>query len=90
MQDYFKSAIAYYFKYLVDNGYNDPVKVIISDFLDTIKITKEQRDYILKENSIDDKDNINNMLVLIRKMKADNKIDVDSLDLIENGLKHLM
>ena len=90
MEEYFKSAIAYYFKYLIDNGYNDPVAVIISDFTDTIKITDEQREYILNKNKVTNNDTINNMIILIDKMKADGKIDVDSLNLIKKGLKHLM
>lgn len=90
MDEYFKSAIAYYFKYLIDNGYNDPVAVIISDFIDTIKITDEQREYILNKNKVTNNDTINNMIILIDKMKADGKIDVDSLNLIRKGLKHLM
>lgn len=90
MEEYFKSAIAYYFKYLIDNGYNDPVAVIISDFTDTIKITDEQREYILNKNKVTNNDTINNMIILIDKMKADGKIDVDSLNLIRKGLKHLM
>lgn len=90
MEEYFKSAIAYYFKYLIDNGYNDPVAVIISDFIDTIKITDEQREYILNKNKVTNNDTINNMIILIDKMKADGKIDVDSLNLIKKGLKHLM
>ena len=90
MEEYFKSAIAYYFKYLIDNGYNDPVAVIISDFIDTIKITDEQREYILNKNKVTNNDTINNMIILIDKMKADGKIDVDSLNLIRKGLKHLM
>lgn len=90
MDEYFKSAIAYYFKYLIDNGYNDPVAVIISDFIDTIKITDEQREYILNKNKVTNNDTINNMIILIDKMKADGKIDVDSLNLIKKGLKHLM
>lgn len=90
MKDFFKSSIAYYFKYLVDNGYNDPVKVIISDFINTIKITQEQKEYILNKNSVKNNDTINNMIILIEKMKSDGEIDVDSLNLIQEGLKHLM
>lgn len=90
MDEYFKSAIAYYFKYLIDNGYNDPVAVIISDFIDTIKITDEQKEYIKNKNKVTNNDTINNMIILIDKMKADGQIDVDSLNLIRKGLKHLM
>ena len=89
MKDYFKSAIAYYFKWLCERGYNDPVKVIISDFLDTIKITSEQKKYIEDSASIK-KTNVDSMIILIKKMKVDGEIDLESLNLIEEGLKHLI
>ena len=88
MKDYFKSAIAYYFKYLVGEGYSDPVQVIIYDFLETIKITKEQQDFIINSFDINKKD-IFNLLILIEKMKSDKKIDEESLDLIADYIKHL-
>lgn len=88
MKDYFKSAVAYYFKYLVGEGYNDPVQVIIYDFLETIKITKEQQKFIKKTFNIEEND-IFNLLILIKKMKSDKKIDEESLDLIADYMKHL-
>ena len=88
MKDYFKSAVAYYFKYLAEEGYNDPVQVIIYDFLETIKITKEQQDYIMKAFNFE-KGDIYNLLILIEKMKSDKKVDIESLDLIANYIKHL-
>jgi len=88
MKDYFKSTVAYYFKYLVGEGYNDPVQVIIYDFLETIKITKEQQDFIINSFDINKKD-IFNLLILIEKMKSDKKIDEESLDLIADYIKHL-
>ncbi|AGF59645.1 MULTISPECIES: hypothetical protein [Clostridium] len=88
MKDYFKSAVAYYFKYLVGEGYNDPVQVIIYDFLETIKITKEQQDFMINSFDINKKD-IFNLLILIEKMKSDKKIDEESLDLIADYIKHL-
>jgi hypothetical protein len=88
MKDYFKSAVAYYFKYLVGEGCNDPVQVIIYDFLETIKITKEQQDFMINSFDINKKD-IFNLLILIEKMKSDKKIDEDSLDLIADYIKHL-
>ena len=88
MKDYFKDAVAYYFKWLAGEGYSDPARVIIADFLDTIKVTKEQKDYI--NNSIPaNKKDIDNLLILIKKMKMDNKIDTESLDLIEDYLKRM-
>jgi hypothetical protein len=88
MKDYFKSAVAYYFKYIVGEGYNDPVQVIIYDFLETIKITKEQQDFMINSFNINKKD-IFNLLILIEKMKSDKKIDEESLDLIADYIKHL-
>lgn len=88
MKEYFKDAVVYYFKWLAGEGYNDPVRVIISDFLDAIKVTKEQDDYIKKTANIN-KNDIDNLLILIKKMKMDNKIDTESLNLIEDYLKRL-
>lgn len=88
MKDYFKSAVAYYFKHLIGEGYSDPVQVIIYDFLETIKITKEQQNYIMKTFNIEEND-IFNLLILIKKMKSDKKIDEESLDLIADYIKHL-
>lgn len=88
MKEYFKSAVAYYFKYLAGEGYNDPVQVIIYDFLETIKITKEQQDYMMKSFNIE-KGDIYNLLILIDKMKSDKKVDDESLDLIADYIKHL-
>jgi len=88
MKDYFKSAIAYYFKYLVGEGYSDPVQVIIYDFLETIKITKEQQKFIMKTFNIKEND-VFNLLILIEKMKSDKKIDEEYLDLIADYIKHL-
>lgn len=89
MKDYFKSAIAYYFKWLCERGYNDPVKVIISDFLDTVKITEEQKKYIVNATHTK-QNNIDSMIILIKKMRSDGEIDNEALDLIEEGLRHLM
>ena len=81
MEDYFKSAIAYYFKYLVDNGYNDPIKVIVSDFLDTVKMTDDQREYI-KSNTkdkievVDDSssiDFVNDSISVVTKFKGNSR-----------------
>lgn len=88
MKEYFKDAIAYYFKWLSGEGYSDPVKIIISDFLDTIKITKEQKEYIQNKAGVKS-DDIDNLLILIKKMKMDNKVDMQSLDLIEDYLKRM-
>ena len=88
MKDYFKDAVAYYFKWLSGEGYADPARVIISDFLDTIKVTKEQENYIKKTASVEKKD-IDNLLILIKKMKMDKEVDLQSLDLIEDYLKRL-
>lgn len=89
MDDYFKSAIVYYFKYLVDNNFNDPIKVIITDFLDTVKITEEQKKYIYENTGIKN-NGIDSMLVLIKRMRMQNEIDQESLKLIEDGLKRLL
>lgn len=89
MKDYFKSAIAYYFKWLCEQGYADPVKVIISDFLSTIKITDEQKKYIVKTTNTKS-NSVDSMIVLIKKMREDGEIDHESLNLIEDGLRHLM
>lgn len=86
MEDYFKSAIAYYFKYLVDNGYNDPIKVIVSDFLDTVKMTDDQREYI-KSNTKIEENTIDNIITLLRMMKTTGKVDNDAINLIEAELK---
>lgn len=86
MEDYFKSAIAYYFKYLVDNGYNDPIKVIVSDFLDTVKMTDDQREYI-KSNTKIEENTIDNIITLLRMMKTTGKVDNEAINLIEAELK---
>lgn len=88
MKDYFKSAVAYYFKYLIGDGYSDPVQVIIYDFLETIKVTKEQQNFIMNTFNIR-KNDIFNLLILIEKMKVDKKIDEESLNLIADYIKHL-
>lgn len=89
MDDYFKSAVVYYFKYLVEHGYNDPVKVIINDFLDTIKITDEQKKFIYNNNKVES-NTVDNMMVLIKKMRISNEIDQEALKLIEDGLKKML
>jgi hypothetical protein len=89
MKDYFKSAIAYYFKWLCERGYSDPVKVIISDFLETVKITDEQKKYLVDKTNIKS-NNVDSMIILIKKMRADGEIDSEALDLIEEGLRRLM
>lgn len=88
MKDYFKSAVAYYFKHLVGEGYSDPVRIIIYDFLETIKVTKEQQNFMMKTFNIKEND-MYNLLILIKKMKADKKIDEESLDLIADYIRHL-
>ena len=88
MKEYFKDAIVYYYRFLVKEGYKDPVRVLISDFLETVKVTDEQEKYMKKEAGVNSKD-IDNLLILIKKMKADKEIDIQSLDLIENYLKKM-
>lgn len=88
MKDYFKSAIAFYYKDLLEKGCDDPVKVIIADFINTVKITKEQQEFIHRMSEKEVK-MLDNLLVLIAKMKIDEKYDSKSFDLVEKGLKHL-
>lgn len=88
MQNYFKNSIAFYYKHLLEKGCEDPVKIMISDFVNTVKITKEQMEYINKMTEQEFK-MIDNILILIQKMKNDNKYDEKSLDLIEKGLANL-
>lgn len=88
MKDYFENSLIFYYKDLVQKGCSDPVKIIIGDFVRTITITKEQQEYINKMTELDSK-MIDNLLILISKMKNDEKYDNKSLDLLENGLKHL-
>ena len=88
MKDYFKNAIAFYYKHLLEEGYEDPIKVMISDFVNTVKITEEQERYINSMTKQEFK-MIENILILIKKMKQDNKYDEKSLDLIEKGLSSL-
>jgi PP-loop superfamily ATP-utilizing enzyme len=89
MEDYFKSAIVYYFQHLVKNGSNDPVKVIIADLLDTVKITEEQKKYIYEQTGIK-QNQVDSMLILIKKMRVTNEIDQEALKLIEEGLKQML
>lgn len=88
MEEYFKNALIFYYKDLVQKGYSDPVKIIIGDFVRTITITKEQQDYISKMTELDSK-MIDNLLILITKMKYDKDYDEKSLDLLEKSLVHL-
>lgn len=88
MKDYFENALIFYYKDLVEKGFDDPVKIIIGDFVRTIVITKEQQEYINKMTELDSR-MIDNLLVLILKMKNDEKYDSKSIELLENGLKHL-
>lgn len=88
MRDYFKSAIGFYYKDLAEKGCDDPVKVIIADFVNTVKITKEQEGFIYTMTKEDSK-LLDNILILIAKMKIDKKYDGKNLDVIEKGLLHL-
>lgn len=88
MENHFKNSIVFYYKHLLEKGYEDPVKVIIGDFINTVKITKEQEEYINKMTDQDFK-MIENILILIKKMKSDNKYDENALNLIEKGLSNL-
>lgn len=88
MKDYFKNSIAFYYKHLLEEGCDDPVKIMIADFVNTVKVTKEQEKYISNMTEQEFK-MIDNILILIKKMKSDNKYDEKSLDLIEKGLSSL-
>lgn len=88
MVNYFKNAIVFYYKFLLEDGCEDPVKVMVSDFVNTVKITEEQERYINSMTKQEFK-MIENILILIKKMKQDNKYDEKSLDLIEKGLSSL-
>lgn len=88
MESYFKNAIVFYYKYLLEQGVDDPIRVIIGDFISTVKITKEQQEYI-KNMSDKEFKMIENIIILISKMKLDKKYDEKSLDLIQQGLSNL-
>ena len=88
MEEYFKNAVAFYYKDLVDKGCDDPMQVIIASFVNTVRITKEQQDFIMKMTNKDVR-MIDNIIVLISKMKKDKKYNERNLDLIEKGLSHL-
>lgn len=88
MKDYFKNSLIFYYKDLVNKGFDDPVKIIIGDFVNTITITNEQQEYISKMTE-QDKKMIDNLLILILKMKNDKEYDNKSLELLENWLRYL-
>lgn len=88
LKSHFQSAIVYYYKQLAESGYDDPVRVIIADFIDTVKVTDKQKDFMLASTS-QDKKILDDIIVILRKMKSDEELDIKALDLAEKGLMHL-
>lgn len=97
MKEYFNSSINYYLRHLSNEGCLDPVREIVTDFTKHLSehISNEQKKYI-EENTINklkttkDKRIIEDVLILIRSIKVDKKVDEKTLNLIEEGLKSLL
>jgi hypothetical protein len=92
MKEYFKSNIQYYLRHLQQSGCLDPVREIATDFTDYLKeyLTDEQKKYIKTNTQDRDKKIISDVLILIKTMKANNKVDPKILKLIEEGLSSLI
>lgn len=88
MKSHFRSTIVYYFQHLVKEGHRDPSRVIVADLLETIELTKEQQDYVLRMTD-EDKKIIDDVLILVRKMRKDKQLDMKALEVIEHSLKHI-
>lgn len=89
MRDYFKNSIVYYYSHLKNEGCDDPVRVIISDFLETIKITDKQKEFI--ENNINtNKSDLKNIEVLLTKMNIKNSYDDKIIALIIKKINHIL
>lgn len=88
LKPYFQSAIVYYYKNLAENGCDDPARIVIADFLSTIKITDKQKEFVLASTS-NDKKILNDIITILENMRKSNKLDLKALELAENGLKHL-
>lgn len=89
MQNHFKNSIVYYYKHLVDNGCSDPLKVLIKDFLDTVEVSKEQRDFILSTSGENEKI-LTDVLTLISKTKATGVVVDKEIKVIESSLKYIL
>lgn len=87
MKDYFKNSIVFYYRHLSEQGARDPIKVMIGDFLETVKVTENQKEFLEKQIKSDNL--IDNILILIAKMKRDKEYDEDTMELIEKSIMNL-
>ena len=89
MKDYFKDSIIYYYNQLLREGCDDPLRVVISDLLDTIDVPKEQEKYLLEISSNHKKD-LENIILILKKMKLENKIDGQAINLIIKKINQII
>lgn len=97
MKEYFNSSIQYYLRHLSNEGCLDPIREIVTDFTKHLSnhISDEQKKYI-EDNTINkikttkDRRIIEDVLVLIKTIKIDKKVDEKTLTLIEEGLRSLL
>lgn len=89
MKNTFKNSIIYYYKYLLSVGCNDPLKVIISEFLETIDLPDIQRDHILSITG-KNKELLDNVHTIIKGAKKKNNLSKSDIDVIEKTLSYIL
>ena len=87
MKEYFKNSIAYYYKHLRKSGCGDPLQVIASDFVNTIQLSDLQKEFVLS-NAKPKK--VENIILILKKMQSDKKIDNKAIDIIIKELNELI
>ena len=87
-----RKMLMYYLSALEASGVEDTKQFVASRISEMIDLSDEQQKFIVmnfnEEGTI--VHNINDCIGLLNKMKKDNKIDVESIDIIEQFLKLLL
>lgn len=81
MKDYYKNAIAYYKIFLMNEGYSDPNRVIISDLIETLEIDEKQKEF-LESNCRNHYSTLEDINILLKKTIKDKKYDENIFKLI--------
>lgn len=96
MKEYFYNSIQYYLKYLSQRGNTDPIRTLITDFINYLdkQVTNEQSDYI-KKNTVyklqkEDQHIIETVLTLIKSTRVSKEYDDYTLKVIEDALKSVL
>lgn len=87
-----RKMLMYYLSALEASGVEDTKQFVASRISEMIDLSDEQQKFIVMNFNEEGKivHNINDCIGLLNKMKKDNKIDLESIDIIEQFLKLLL